>query len=149
MCMLLMPPVRSAHHMHRTLAVRQKTRHQMKFNQATTILRVFDETKSREFYVDYLGFNVDWEHRFADDMPLYMQVSKDKCVLHLSEHHGDGTPGTIIRIECDDVKGYHKDLKSKNYRFLNPGINKTPWAKQELYLADPFGNKLVFFEPKK
>ena len=118
----------------------------MKFNQATTILRVFDVIKSRQSYIDYLGFNVDWEHQFADDMPLYMQVSKDNCVLHLSEHHGDGTPGTIIRIECDDVKGYQKYLTSKNYRFLNPGINKTPWAKHELSLADPFGNKLVFFE---
>ena len=46
----------------------------MKFNQATTILRFFDESKAREFYIDYLGFKVDWEHRFANDMPLYMQV---------------------------------------------------------------------------
>lgn len=121
----------------------------MKLNQATVILRVFDETKSREFYLDYLGFKVNWEHRFAEDMPLYMQVSKSNCILHLSEHHGDGTPGTMLRIECDDVKAYHKELKSKNYSFLNPGINKTPWAKHELVLADPFGNKLIFFEPKR
>ncbi|MEM9341089.1 MAG: glyoxalase superfamily protein [Bacteroidota bacterium] len=119
----------------------------MNIKQATTILRTFDETKTREFYVDYLGFKVDWEHRFEEGMPLYVQVSKDECVLHLSEHHGDGTPGTIIRIECDDVTGYHKELTSKNYRSLNPGINHPSWAKQELCLADPFGNKLVFFEP--
>ena len=118
----------------------------MKFNQATTILRIYDETKAMEFYINYLGFKVDWEHRFADDMPLYLQISQGNCVLHLSEHHGDGTPGTKIRIECDDVKGYHKQLKSKNYRFLNPGINKMPWAKQELCLTDPFGNKIIFFK---
>ena len=118
----------------------------MKFNQATTILRIYDETKAMEFYINYLGFKVDWEHRFADDMPLYLQISQGNCVLHLSEHHGDGTPGTKIRIECDDVKGYYKQLKSKNYRFLNPGINKMPWAKQELCLTDPFGNKIIFFK---
>jgi hypothetical protein len=28
-----------------------------------------------------------------------MQVSRDACRIHLSEHHGDGTPGTVIRIE--------------------------------------------------
>ena len=120
----------------------------MKFEKPTTILRIFDETKAKEFYVDYLGFKVDWEHRFADNMPLYMQVSKEECVIHLSEHHGDGTPGTKIRIECDDVKTYHKELKSKNYRFLNPGVGRQPWAKEEMCLADPFGNVLIFFKPK-
>jgi hypothetical protein len=30
----------------------------------TPILRSFDEAKAREFYIDYLGFSVDWEHRF-------------------------------------------------------------------------------------
>ena len=118
----------------------------MQFEQATTILRIFDESKAREFYLDYLGFDLDWEHRFEKDLPIYMQVSRGNCVLHLSEHHGDGTPGTKIRIECDDVKGYHKELKSKNYRYLKPGINKFPWAKQELCLADPFGNELIFFK---
>lgn len=28
------------------------------------VLRVFDESKAREFYVDLLEFAVDWEHRF-------------------------------------------------------------------------------------
>jgi len=49
-------------------------------------LRIFDEAKAREFYVDFLGFAIDWEHRFEDGLPLYMQLSKDDCVLHLSEH---------------------------------------------------------------
>jgi catechol 2,3-dioxygenase-like lactoylglutathione lyase family enzyme len=53
------------------------------------ILRSFDETKAREFYVDFLGFTVDWTHRFEPDLPLYMQVSRDGIVLHISEHHGD------------------------------------------------------------
>lgn len=118
----------------------------MNLKQPTTILRIFDEVKAKEFYIDYLGFAIDWEHRFEKDMPLYFQVSKSGCVLHLSEHHGDGTPGTKIRIECDDVKAFHKELKSKNYKYLNPGINKLPWAKQELCLTDPFGNKLIFFK---
>ena len=57
------------------------------------ILRSFDEAKAREFYVDWLGFTVNWEHRFEPGMPLYMQVSRDGIVLHISEHHGDGSPG--------------------------------------------------------
>ncbi|MEW5011247.1 MAG: glyoxalase superfamily protein [Cycloclasticus sp.] len=25
---------------------------------------MFDEEKAKEFYVDYLGFNIDWEYTF-------------------------------------------------------------------------------------
>ena len=35
-----------------------------KLGRITPILRIFDEAKAREFYVDFLGFKVDWEHRF-------------------------------------------------------------------------------------
>ena len=48
------------------------------------ILRIFDVAKAREFYLDYLGFTVDFEHRFHDDAPLYMGISRDGLALHLS-----------------------------------------------------------------
>jgi catechol 2,3-dioxygenase-like lactoylglutathione lyase family enzyme len=48
----------------------------MKLHPGVPILRSYDEGKAREFYVDWLGFKVDWEHRFAPDTPLYMQVSR-------------------------------------------------------------------------
>ena len=67
----------------------------MKF-QTIPILRIFDESKAREFYLDFLGMSVDWEHRFEPDTPIYIQVSRGELVLHLSEHSGDGTPGTKI-----------------------------------------------------
>ena len=38
----------------------------------TPILRIFDEARAREFYVDFLGFSVDWEHRFDSTLPLYL-----------------------------------------------------------------------------
>ncbi|MEL6672033.1 MAG: glyoxalase superfamily protein [Bacteroidota bacterium] len=112
------------------------------------ILRFFDETKAREFYVDYLGFKVDWEHRFEPHMPLYFQVSRDACVLHLSEHHGDGTPGTKIRIACPEVEAYHQALTAKPYRHLNPGLESPPWSEAEMTLTDPFGNALIFYKPE-
>ena len=120
----------------------------MNFKQPTPIIRIFDETKAKEFYIEYLGYKNDWEHRFEEGMPLYMQVSRENCILHLSEHYGDGTPGTKLRIECDDVVAYHKELQSKAYKYLNPGINEQPWAKYEMCLADPFGNELRFYTLK-
>ncbi len=116
----------------------------MKLSNTTPILRIFDEKKAREFYVDFLGFTVDWEHRFAEDLPLYMQVSRDGCVIHLSGHHGDCSPGGAMRIECSDVEGFQKELIAKKYKHARPGVEDTPWGTKDMSIQDPFGNRLTF-----
>ena len=68
------------------------------------VLRSFDEAKAREFYVDFLGFTVDWEHRFEPGMPLYMQVSRAGIEFHISEHHGSGSPGAHVRVIIKGVR---------------------------------------------
>lgn len=40
----------------------------MKFGITTPILRIFDERKAKEFYLDYLGVRLDWEHRFESGL---------------------------------------------------------------------------------
>ena len=118
----------------------------MSLSSGTPILRIFDEAKAKKFYGSFLGFSVDWEHRFGDEFPLYMQVSKDNCVLHLSEHHGDGTPGSAIRIETDDVGALNQELLDKAYRYVKPSVEEKPWNTKEMTITDPFGNQLIFFE---
>ena len=49
----------------------------MKFGAVTPVLRMFDVAKVREFYVDFLGFTVDFEHRYGADFPLYMGPKSD------------------------------------------------------------------------
>lgn len=109
------------------------------------ILRIFDEAKAREFYLDFLGFQVDWEHRFEPGMPLYMQISRDSCVIHLSEHHGDASPGSALRIRCDEVEAYNKVLLDKQYKYHRPGLQDQEWGAREMSVQDGFGNRLVFF----
>jgi len=94
----------------------------MEVVQTVPILRIFDVAKAKEFCLDYLGFRVDWEHRFEPGLPLYMQISKYGCVLHLSEHYGDATPGASVFLR---VTG------------------------KLMQLTDPFGNRLRFNEDLK
>ena len=116
----------------------------MSFGKTTPILRIFDEAKAREFYIDFLGFEVDFEHRFEKGLPLYMQVSRDNCVLHLSEHHGDCSPGGAVRIETDELDAFHVELSRKNYSFARPSIEEMPWQSRDMSITDPFGNRLTF-----
>lgn len=108
------------------------------------ILRSFDEAKARAFYIGYLGFKVDWEHRFEPGLPLYLQVSRSACVLHLSEHHGDCSPGAALRIAVDDLDALHAELRAKPYANARPEIEAMPWGSRDMAVKDPFGNRLVF-----
>jgi uncharacterized glyoxalase superfamily protein PhnB len=116
------------------------------FDNAVPILRIFSVEKTREFYVGFLGFSVDWEHRFDEAAPLYMQISRGGLRLHLSEHHGDGTPGTAIRIEMSGIEVYHREIMAKGYGHMRPGLETTPWDTREMKVIDPFGNQLRFAE---
>jgi uncharacterized glyoxalase superfamily protein PhnB len=116
----------------------------MPLGAVTPVLRIFDEAKAKEFYVDFLGFRVDWEHRAAADLPLYMQLSKDDCVIHLSEHHGDAIPGAALRIETTELEAYHAALNAKRYKYARPGLEDMPWGAREMTVRDPFGNRLSF-----
>jgi catechol 2,3-dioxygenase-like lactoylglutathione lyase family enzyme len=113
------------------------------------ILRMFDVAKAREFYVDYLGFSVDFEHRFHDGAPLFMGISRDGLSLFLSEHHGDGSPGAHIVIEVDGVDALHEELAAKHYRYMNPGIEDKEWGTREVCVVDPSGNQLIFSERRR
>jgi uncharacterized glyoxalase superfamily protein PhnB len=116
----------------------------MKLGRTTPILRIFDEAKAREFYVGFLGFAVDWEHRFEPGLPLYMQISKDGCILHLSEHHGDCSPGAAMRIEATALEAFQRELAAKGYPYARPQIEDMPWGSRDMSIRDPFGNRLTF-----
>jgi catechol 2,3-dioxygenase-like lactoylglutathione lyase family enzyme len=110
------------------------------------VLRMFDEAKAREFYCDFLGFTVDWEHRFEPDTPLYMQIRNGSCVIQLSEHFGDASPGASMRIPMPELDEFVAELNAKRYRNARPGIMEQPWAR-DCVISDPFGNKLIFWAP--
>ncbi|HAV37556.1 MAG TPA: glyoxalase/bleomycin resistance/extradiol dioxygenase family protein [Massilia sp.] len=116
----------------------------MTLSKVAPILRIFDEAKARAFYVDFLGFEVDWEHRFEPGFPLYLQISRGSCVLHLSEHHGDCCPGAGLRIEADDIDAYHAELTARGHANARPSIEEMPWGTRDMAVTDPFGNRLTF-----
>ena len=116
------------------------------FDQTVPVLRVFSVDKAKEFYLDFLGFSLDWEHRFANDLPLYMQVSRGALRLHLTEHHGDACPGSTVFVRMRGIEALHRELMAKAYRYLRPGVEQAPWGARVMEVTDPFGNRIRFNE---
>jgi uncharacterized glyoxalase superfamily protein PhnB len=118
----------------------------MQLSGTIPVLRIFDEDKAREFYVGFLGFAVDWEHRFEPGLPLYMQVSRDRVKFQLSEHHGDACPGSSVVVLTEGVDAYNRDLLARGYKYYRPGVEQTPWGSRDMSVQDPFGNRIIFRE---
>lgn len=119
------------------------------FLQTIPLLRIFSVEKAKEFYVDFLGFTVDWEHHFDEQSPAYLQVSRDGLALHLTEHYGDCCPGSTVFLWMKGIEEFHQELSTKKYKYLRPGIETTFYDSKCVEVIDPFGNRIRFNENLK
>ena len=110
------------------------------------IFRIFSVEKAKEFYIGFLGFAVDWEHKFDAAAPVYMQVSLAGCVFHLSEHRGDCCPGSTVFVRVTGLDDYHREIMAKGYGFMRPGVERTFHDSKSMEVIDPFGNRIRFDE---
>lgn len=122
-----------------------KAGNEIAFEQAVPIVRIFDVVKAHEFYLGFLGFSIDWEHRYGDNFPLYTQVSRAGLRLHLSEHSGDASPGGNMVVYMNGIEALQRELAGKNYRYMRPGL-ETVEDRLEVEVIDPFGNRIRFME---
>lgn len=121
--------------------------HDVAFGQTCPVLRIFDEDAARAFYLGFLGFHLDWEHRFGENFPLYAQVSRAGLTLHLSGHHGDASPGSTVFVRMRGIEAYQRELLEKDYKHGKPGLEAQPWG-QVLTVTDPFSNRLRFCQDR-
>lgn len=119
--------------------------------QIIPVFRVFDYNKTIEFYVNWLGCTITWEHR-PENSPFYLRMSLRGLPFDLSEHHGECSPGARFSIaDFEGLQEYHEELLSKNYPYNRPGLEKVEWAPDtlEMTVTDPFSNRIFFNEKVK
>lgn len=129
------------------LSAKMEAKPDIAFEQAVPIVRIFDVAKAHEFYLGFLGFTVDWEHRYGENFPLYTQVSRGGLRLHLSEHAGDATPGGNMVVYMKGIRAFQKELIEKDYRYMKPGL-EDEGTRLEVTVTDPFQNRIRFMELK-
>ncbi|MCD9461134.1 glyoxalase superfamily protein [Marinibactrum halimedae] len=112
---------------------------------AVPILRVMDVPTTKEFYGDFLGCQVDWEHYYEEGAPVYMQMSRNEFVVQLSENNRY-REGSIIFVGVEGIEELHGELSQKHNLRQPPTISLTPWNTKQMEIFDPFGNLLRFNE---
>src|SRR4051794_20697817 len=99
----------------------------VEFEGVVPILRVGDLAASLDYYVNILGFTVDWRY------PAIAAVSRGNCDLFLSE--GDqGHPGAWVWVGVSDADGLCEEYTQKGAQIRHPPTNY-PWAR-EMHVED-------------
>ena len=104
------------------------------------ILNVGDLAASIRFYVDLLGFKLDWQE------PQMASISRDGHAIMLAPRQ-QGNAGTWIWIGCDDIDGLYAHSLANGVTIREAPANYS-WA-YEMKIEDPDGHVLRFgSEPK-
>ena len=115
------------------------------------VLRMSAEAAAKAFYVDFLGFEIEWEHRFEDspESPLYMQIRLGQAVIQLNGHAKPDTPPAEVRTLVRGVQAFCNYLRSIESKFPKPSVVDPRYSGKntDMNLIDPFENYLVFWEP--
>jgi len=106
----------------------------------TPILRVRDLEVSRRYYIQRLGFSLDW------DAGTMISVSRDDNSIMLCEGE-QGQPGTWIWIGVQNANALFAEFVAKGARIRSPPQN-FEWA-YEFQVEDPDGHVLrIGSEPR-
>jgi catechol 2,3-dioxygenase-like lactoylglutathione lyase family enzyme len=106
---------------------------EIRFEGQNPILRVIDLEASIDYYVNKLGFRVNWKTQYI------ASVKRGRVDLFLAE--GDqGHPGGWVWIGVSDVRALRAGYESRGAKIRHPPTNY-PWA-LEMQVEDLDGNVL-------
>ena len=110
------------------------------------ILSVKDAQASAEFYMRALGFKVDWEHRYEEGFPLYVQISRPPLTLHLNEHGGGAGGKVELFVRVPDVDAIYKNMLDQS---VKPETEPTTQAYgiRDFCFTDPDGHRITLGTP--
>ncbi|MCH8292965.1 hypothetical protein IH992_17895, partial [Candidatus Poribacteria bacterium] len=93
-------------------------------------------------YVDWLGFNLDWEWREAPGRPVIMAISRDGVSLMLNEHPASSSASSLV-LKVTDIYAFAEEWNAKRPNSVTVDI-EPPYDIPSISLRDPFGNSMDF-----
>ena len=102
---------------------------------------VSDVDRAKDFYVNKVGFNADFDERPMDGI-RFVQLTPpgSACSIAIGEGLSDAPPGTApsLQVVVADINKAHEQLKANGVDVSD--IDVQDWG-HFVYFADPDGNK--------
>lgn len=109
------------------------------------VLGVRSMAKAIEYYVDWLGFQLDGEWEEAPGEPKLAWVSRDGIEIALNEYP-DAPSNVWLNIKVEDAQALADEWNERR-----PGavevVSGAPYEFPVIYLTDPFGNRIHIQQP--
>lgn len=113
---------------------------------AVPILPANDLAVAKEFYVDKLGFSLDWEWKPNEEQGM-IGVSRGGIELTIDCPMSGHGRDACVSLRVDDADAYYEEWRAK------VNVNRAPqdefWGARTFGLADPSGNTIFVIGPLK
>jgi hypothetical protein len=116
-----------------------------KVTEIVPVLGIGSYNEAVAHYVDWLGFNLDWEWREAPGRPVIMAISRDGVSLMLNEHPSSPA-ASALTVKVTDIEGFAREWNARRPDAVTVAI-EAPYDIPSIFLRDPFGNSLDFQQP--
>lgn len=118
------------------------------------VVPVSDVDRSKKFYTEQLGFNVDVDHRDGDFRIVQMTPPGSACSITIGSNINPSEPGTLggLQITVTDIEEAHRHLTAHGVEageiqhFVHgqpmpgPDPDRAPFN-SFIFFADPDGNR--------
>jgi hypothetical protein len=116
-----------------------------KFTGAVPVFQIGDYQKAVDHYVNWLGFNLDWEWREASEKPVIMHISRDGIALFLNEFN-DGIGPSMLNVNLTNLQSYADEVNARRPDSVQVALEQ-PYEIPAFEVTDPFGNTISFKQP--
>ena len=108
------------------------------------IVGLYEETISH--YVEWLGFNLDWEYR-EEQLPFIISITRDGFSFMLTEldtsSQSETSNGSWTVIYVSDIEAMSEELNSRRSNSVKIRLYP-PNDIAQIHVKDPWKNLLVF-----
>ncbi len=106
------------------------------------VLKVGNFDEAVAHYVDWLGFNLDWEWREAPGQPAIGAMSRDNCAFMVNEHPGTLGP-TALHLDVKNLDALVAEWNERRPGAVSAEVSP-PYEFKDVPITDPWGNVVVF-----